>query len=263
VLKEWWPDRVQERVAEEYDLILVYGERALFDPIESYQFPPILAERTKYCGYVLNQHGLGNATERAAPALEIEGNNGPTVLATAGGGEDGFAMLKAFIGAARGEPWKGVVVTGPMLEAQGLNELEELAARNDVSFHTFVPGMSRFFGEVDGLVTMGGYNTLVEAAFAGVPTVCVPRVSPRSEQLLRARAFEKLGLLRMVHPRQLTVTKLRHEVAATLELSRATLKARARRTFHFDGAECAVTELLEQAARAGREQERRQVSAAS
>ena len=46
----------------------------------------------------------------------------------------------------------------------------------------------------------GGYNTLAEAALHAVPAVCVPRVAPRSEQLIRARAFERLGLLRLLHP---------------------------------------------------------------
>src|SRR5947208_1087108 len=47
VLKEWSADHIQERIADYYDLVLVYGARAVFDSIEEYQFPQALAERTK------------------------------------------------------------------------------------------------------------------------------------------------------------------------------------------------------------------------
>ena len=98
---------------------------------------------------------------------------------------------------------------------------------------------------MDGLVSMGGYNTLVEAVSRGVPTVCVPRTFPRSEQLLRAQAFERLGLLRTIHPAQLTVARLRQEIAAALERPRQPLRDRARAALGFDGARHAANCLLE------------------
>ena len=61
-----------------------------------------------------------------------------------------------------------------------------------------MPNLSAWFGDVDALVCMGGYNTLAEAANAGTATVCVPRVAPRAEQAIRAQAFARLGLLQAV-----------------------------------------------------------------
>jgi predicted glycosyltransferase len=66
---------------------------------------------------------------------------------------------------------------------------------------------------------MGGYNTLVEALSAATPTVCVPRVAPRSEQLIRARAFAGLGLVRVVEPARLSASVLRQEVTSALDAS--------------------------------------------
>src|ERR1041385_4028461 len=73
-------------------------------------------------------------------------------------------------------------------------------ARAGVTLHTFVTGLPGMFRSLDALVCMGGYNTLVEAVSKGVPTVCVPRTFPRREQLIRARAFERLGLLTVLTP---------------------------------------------------------------
>lgn len=44
----------------------------------------------------------------------------------------------------------------------------------------------------------------------------VPRAVPRREQLLRATAFDKLGLLSMLHPDSLTPTTLAERVAVVL-----------------------------------------------
>src|SRR5438445_781765 len=95
VAKEWSGDH-QSRVSEVYDRIFVYGSRALFDPIAEYQFPKRLAERTHFCGYVVNRVRNVWRSGDAFPAPEPECRSRPLVLATPGGGEDGFPLLELF-----------------------------------------------------------------------------------------------------------------------------------------------------------------------
>jgi predicted glycosyltransferase len=106
---------------------------------------------------------------------------------------------------------------------------------------------------------MGGYNTLAEAISKGVPIVCVPRVAPRAEQWLRARAFERLGLLRALAPEQLSVESMRRSILHSLSTSRQELLDRARRVFRFDGARQAASHLLAIATKAIQAQETDQV----
>jgi predicted glycosyltransferase len=49
-----------------------------------------------------------------------------------------------------------------------------------------------------------------------VPAVIIPRVAPRREQLIRARAFERRGLVRVIHPDDLTPGRVLSEVDAAL-----------------------------------------------
>jgi predicted glycosyltransferase len=91
---------------------------------------------------------------------------------------------------------------------------------------------------------MGGYNTLVEAAAHGVPTVCVPRTVPRTEQLIRANAFAALGLLQVCRPDQLNPAALQEMIAAALKASGQELLRRARVALNFDGATRAAECLL-------------------
>jgi predicted glycosyltransferase len=123
--------------------------------------------------------------------------------------------------------------------------LEALANENKVLFRTFVPNLPALFQSLDALVTMGGYNTLVESVSAGVRTICVPRVSPRAEQLMRAEAFERLGLLTMCHPTGLTAEKLGKAITRVLSTSADALRQKAHETLSFDGAAHAADQLIE------------------
>ncbi len=243
VRQEWADYRLQERIAEFHDRVFVYGERAVLDPIAEYNLPEFVSRRTCFCGYVVN-HDAGHNTEPRPPEFNRADRSRPVVLATTGGGEDGFALLLNFIEAAAGAPWQGVAIAGPMTPEHELSLLRAKATAAGVFLHTFIPRMPALFGSIDALVCMGGYNTLTEAAWQAVPTVCIPRVVPRTEQLIRARAFERLGILKMLHPDALDATSLRACVQAALITSRAQVRENVEAALNFDGARRAAQELL-------------------
>ncbi len=68
----------------------------------------------------------------------------------------------------------------------------------------------------DLIVSMGGYNTLNEIIWLRKPAIVTPRVHPRREQLIRAGRMADLGLLQMIHPRDLTPDLLGQKVLAAL-----------------------------------------------
>ncbi len=246
VQKEWARDGIRERLLDYYEQVLVYGHQSIFDPIVQYSFPPALAERTHFTGYVLHESSCNAGCDEPGakdvhrrqrfqnPGLKRVRK--PTVLAAAGGGEDGFALLKTFLETAKDAPWKSLAVTGPMLSKAEASDLKRLAAEAKVPLETFVPKIWELFDTAACLVCMGGYNTLVEAVSKGIPVVCVPRVSPRSEQLLRARLFEQLGLLRVLHPEELSAGNLRNQMTLALATARDEIRQRTGAVLHFDGA---------------------------
>lgn len=243
VRREWAEYGLQQAIAALHDLILVYGERAVFDPILEYGFPASMVERTRFCGYVVNPDDAPAADVDPVSLPESRPDR-PVVLASAGGGEDGGMLLGNFLRACVGAPWQGVVIAGPMTPESELRRLRALAAESGVPFHTFVPRLPTLFPRVDAVVCMGGYNTLGESMAAGMPTVCVPRMVPRTEQLLRARAFAKLGLLEVLEPGDLSAEAVRAAVGRVLALPREGLRVRMQSTLHFDGATRAARELI-------------------
>lgn len=247
VRDEWHARHLFERIPQYYDRLLVYGQPDVLDPRRAYAFPAPVAALTHFCGYVASSRQDGGAWESGIPP---PASDRPLVLATAGGGEDGFALLSNFIEASAGESWQGLAVSGPQCPPVRAQSLRTLATVAGVGFHRFVPKISLAFPSADVLVSMGGYGTLVEAAASGIPTICVPRVRPRREQLIRARAFAHRGLLRLLEPERLDAEVLRAEIEAALAEGRDPVR-RSASVLDLGGARRTARHLSELAAEVG------------
>jgi predicted glycosyltransferase len=236
VRADWRRNGTCASIAELYDRVLVYGDPKVCDPVAEYGMPPDVTAMARYCGYVTRPGEV-----RTHPRARRER---PVVLAAAGGGEDGYTLLRTFVEAAAGMPWQAVVVSGRQGRQRQREALRAAAGAAGVAFRPFLPDLAEHVADVDALVCMGGYNTLVEAMAAGLPTVCVPRTVPRQEQLIRARRFRELGLLQMIEPAELAPERLRAEVTRALELPPGQVAARALATLPLGGARVAAAELL-------------------
>jgi predicted glycosyltransferase len=244
---EWTPAQT-DIVLAHYARVLVYGEATVLNPLQHSALPRDLAARARYCGYVTTPPSRDGDAARTIRSFTPRPRERPLVLATTGGGEDGLRVLETFVDAAAAAPWDAIAVTGPQLPDLASRTLHRRAAEAGVAMRTFVPELAGWFAAVDALVCMGGYNTLVEALVRGTPTVCAPRTTPRSEQLIRARALAERGLLRVLEPDSLNGENLRHEVTEALKRPRAAIAAAAQAALGFGGAAVAAESLLAEAA---------------
>jgi predicted glycosyltransferase len=260
VASEWGARGVYEQIAHHYDRVLIYGQPGILDPVREYGFPNPVADMTYFCGYVFRPAKRTSWMEDRQGGLHREPRTPPLVLATAGGGEDGFDLLTTFIVAVAERPWEAMIVSGPQCDPRQAERLRRLAAEAGVAFQRFVPSLSASFPSLDALVCMGGYNTLIEAAASGVPTVCVPRVRPRREQLLRAREFARFGLVTLIEPPRLEASLLDHAIARALEARRDSLVAGTRASLDLDGARRSAHHLLDLAQDTSRRHERGSVA---
>lgn len=236
-----WRDGGRDAVLRHHDLVLVYGQRELLDPLEGSGLADRSDLRVHYCGYVVAPAAVPPPVAR----LVRQTAGPPRVIASAGGGEDGTTLLAAFLTAARNAPWEAVAVTGPHADPADRARLEHLGDAAGATVVPFIPELARALADADAVVCMGGYNSLVEAVAAAVPTVCVPRVLPRTEQLVRAQAFAERGLARLVTPADLDPVRLRAEVDGALATDRAILTRRVATTLQLDGAHRAAAALVD------------------
>lgn len=229
-----------EVLRQAYDEVLVYGERTVLDVAEAYGLPRDVAERVRYVGFA-------SRPLRGIKRRERDPASPPRILATAGGGGDGYRPLRGVIAAIRGplrdRDLQATIVTGPLMPADDVAALR-LASGHDprIEVRVTADSMPERMADSDLLVGMGGYNTVYEALSLGCRFLALPRCHPRLEQLERCRRLEDLGLLHAV-PEEDAADP--NALAAALEAALDAPEAAEPRThLRFDGAERAAEHLL-------------------
>lgn len=216
---DWERDGLLDWMDRTYDRVLVYGARGVGPLPEEYGLSPRLNGRVRFTNYVLwSEPSAPPAGLRKLHAVRADER---LVLATIGGGGDGERVIAALLDAwaAPAPPDATLVaVTGPLMSADRVLELRArasgLARVRLVEFEPDLPGLVH---AADVVVTMGGYNSMTEILSARVPAVVVPRVTPRLEQWIRAKAMAERGLCRVVHPDLATGARLASEIRSALD----------------------------------------------
>jgi predicted glycosyltransferase len=214
ILPKWRQQGVYEVLEEFYDEVWVAGCQAVFDPMELYEFPAAIRERVKFCGYVTRSSVAGDVE---ALRRELRLGEQPLVVASCGGGGDGYELLSAFTNAFEPLARRGVrsaVFLGPDMPAMQRRDLKQrlLAQPGNPFVFDFRPDLVTFLRLASASVSMAGYNTVCELISQRAPALTVPRVYPRREQILRAEALASRGLLQVVPPAELSPERLRHDM---------------------------------------------------
>ena len=212
VNREWEHLGNREAIRQYYNEIWVYGDPEIYNLCDEYEWPHELTEITTFTGYL-------DARKRAVPknseadwdhnSLTQELNASPYTLCMVGGGQDGYKVALAFARAVQPEKTRGVIVTGPFMEAKYIDELRAVAKdRPNLLVLGFLPEPTRILSNASKVIAMGGYNTTMEILCYGKQTLLIPRAHPRKEQLIRANRLAKAGLIDMLHPEKLSIDKL-------------------------------------------------------
>lgn len=198
IIRERWNEEGIPAVLDRfYDAIHVFGDEVVFDAIHAYALP---VEKTRLLGYVTPNDRV--------PVEALPKMNGVprprTVLVTAGGGGDGLPLLDAALdGLARVRRATEFdveieVVTGPLMEDEDRRGLLRSAERAGATVLEFVPDLPTRMQRADLVIGMAGYNTCAEILACGAAALLHPRTQPRLEQKIRADAFARLGLGRVL-----------------------------------------------------------------
>ena len=214
----WLKNNYFQSINRHYDSILVMGSIKVFDLAKEYRFPENIAKKVTYCGYINRNHIVA---ENNKPGLSSKINR-TDVLVTVGGGEDGMFPLKCFLnGLALKNTYRSLsttIVTGPEMSGQHRNEIQQMAnSFPNVNVLDFVAELPAHIFASELIVSMGGYNTVVEILALNKPVIVIPRVKPVLEQLIRAIRMEKMGLLHCIHPDEISPKLLMQAVTSQLE----------------------------------------------
>ncbi len=215
-----WKDRGYYNTLQWYfDDILVLGVPEIFDVCAEYEFPRVLCEKVRYCGYVARHSALQSQAD-VRGELGIREDE-KLILVTTGGGEDGYQLLSAYVGAAEllvtRFKIRSLIVAGPELAPERARAIREAAQlTSGVRILEFTNDMLSYMNAADVVVSMGGYNTVCELLTLKKRAVVVPRVRPVEEQNIRAERMANLNVFKTILPDDLTPHLLQQAIAEQL-----------------------------------------------
>ena len=237
----WSSEKFYDAVERYYDSIWVFGSPQVYDVVKEYGFSEAMAAKLSYCGYLLH-----NPEPRPAADVrrELGVGQGKLVLVTAGGGGDGYDLMKTYLksirdlsGAENGKgkgngngnghgngngngapPVHSLLVLGPEMKPLRKQRLMAKAAVTPgvTRVLEFSTEISSYMNAADLVVSMGGYNTTCEILALQKRAIVVPRVHPVQEQWIRAQRLQDLGLIEMLDPRNLNSEALGAKITAAL-----------------------------------------------
>lgn len=202
----WRKNGYHAAIQKFYDQVLVVGSADIFDLRKEYDFPNASHDKVHFCGYIARENGR---TSRQEVRKKLGFAQEKLILVTTGGGEDGYQLLKCYLNGLRvGQAVanaKTLIICGPeMVESQRNHILAMIHDCPDVVVQNFTDDMMACMDAADLVISMGGYNTVCELLTLNKPAIVVPRVEPVKEQWIRAERMAKVGLLRALHPKDMT-----------------------------------------------------------
>lgn len=222
-IKEW-QHGYHEAIQRFYDQVLVVGMRSVFDLTEEYQFPASVSKKVRFCGYIRKEPGLKRRNV-LREELQITPEE-QLILVTPGGGQDGYRLIETYLSGLRqlpeGHNLRSLIICGPEMQPKRREALYQAAEKySHVQICEFTDDLMSYMDAADAIVAMGGYNTVSEILSLGKRAVIVPRVEPVKEQLIRALALARLGLVQMIHPDYLTPQGLMDTILEQLSGSKS------------------------------------------
>jgi len=200
VHRDWFRWKFEEAINEFYDAIWVYGDPAIYNMIDEYRFPPSIASKIRFVGYLDQRKRVGFASGQGQDLVETGWvPQGRLMLCLLGGGQDGDRLAEAFSEAKLPADACGVIVTGPFMSSQTQQRLLQRSAANPrLRVLNFIKEPTMLVERAERVIAMGGYNTVCEVLSFEKRSLIVPRVKPRREQIIRAQRLKDLGLIDML-----------------------------------------------------------------
>ena len=234
VIRRVWNDLGAYDYLANYEAVLIYGCRDMYDAASAYDISPH-ARKVVYCDYV---------TEADSGAS----TNGDKrfVLLTGGGGADAYQLMRVFIEAfpllARDSGLHAMVLPGPNMSPGETKALIDQAGTSPVEVVDGFRDATPLIRSAGAVVSMAGYNSLCEALKAQVKALIVPRKGPSAEQRMRTEIFADRQLITALDPDELSVETM---APALLKLLDEDIIPDAANIPSFDGAARAATFMLD------------------
>jgi predicted glycosyltransferase len=219
IRKDWQEKRVYQHLENLYSEIWIYGIRDFYDPITEYNISESISSKMYFTGYIPRKIPGKETVRHFKKEIGLK-NDQKLVVVTTGGGGDGYKVMDTYLTTLESytdsESFRSVLITGPFMPKQERKDVFKRAKKLGVRTYHFYRQMEKIFAAADIVVSMGGYNTLCEILGQGTVSLVIPRETPRKEQIIRARAFNRQNLVDYIPWDDFTPERLRKKIVSLL-----------------------------------------------
>lgn len=189
---------LHERLLSFYDAVWHHTDPRIVD----ISMIPELAETLQDVNIKTTGYILSSSPKHSIPNEE----DATKILITVGGGRDGYeviaSVLKELVAYLPPQVTEAQVVCGPFMPNEDISDLRSIAkGQRKIHIYKQVRNLRRLIDHCSVVISMAGYNTVVEATAMRRPLLLIPRVDI-FEQESRAAAFAKAGLALVHWPSQ-------------------------------------------------------------
>ncbi len=199
-------DKIVRLVRQWFDGVLVHGDAAVIPFAATFPSACKIENLLRYTGYVVD------GSDPAAQGLTARDPSAEIVVSI-GGGAVGQELLQAALiaaqsGALAPRHWR--LLAGNNLAESVFQDLRKQAAGDSrITVERARPDFRALLSRAGLSISQAGYNTVMDILMAGVPALVVPfAAEAESEQLFRAREFERRGLLSVLEEGNMTASSL-------------------------------------------------------
>ncbi len=213
--------RVCDLLNRYFDALLIHADPQLQRLEETFFSLPRLKTEIHYTGYVAQPADEESSIDDGSRPLIASSD--PTILVSVGGGRVGYELLEAAIQAsaelARTQAHRMLVFTGPYLPDEQFATLQQLAADQPaLTVQRYSAQFVSLMAKAQLSVSMAGYNTCMNILTTEVPALVMPFTGgDNSEQTVRGKKLEALGVVTMIAPEDLEPILLSQKMAQALK----------------------------------------------
>lgn len=206
-----------------FDLLLIHSDPTFQTLDETFSRCQDLRCDVQYTGFVAQESNM--PMETAMAGEKPVSNGTPLVLASIGGGRVGYELLDGSIRASvlliRRVPHRMLLFTGPYMPEHQYAQLHELAAQySHIGVRRFTSSFESLMQQAALSISMAGYNTCMNLLNTGTRALVWPFTGHKNdEQTIRAQKLERLGLLTLLKPTDLSPARLAEKIVASLSRS--------------------------------------------
>jgi predicted glycosyltransferase len=217
-------ETICQLTSQYFDLILFHSDSKFQKLEESFSRVRDLGCEVKYTGFVSQSISANNIL--TVSDLASLNRKEPTILVSVGGGRLGYELIETAIAASPmiGDllPHHLQIFTGPFMPEEQFLTLQQAALNKpNVTLQRYTSNLIAYMEKADLSISLTGYNTTMNILRTGVRSLVVPigHYDNDKEQLVRTNKLEKLGIVEVIDPSELTPENLTQRIISCLNKS--------------------------------------------